>query len=243
VETAQTADYALLVLIELQAHDGQTVAELAASLSLNRSVIQRIMVTLHRRSMVTKGIGGRFYLGPQLIAIAQHVPDELTGFARPYLRELAVAVEEMAVLTVQDIDDALIVAHHNGSTSALRVEYEIGTRHPLSQGASGLAILAHLNHPGIDSGMERRLRLIREAGYARTEGEIKDQMIGLAAPLITETLGCVGSLALILPSIRATKIDEALIVQLRQTASALSSSYDDCLRAKSAGPERQLASS
>ncbi|GAA1633762.1 IclR family transcriptional regulator [Georgenia ruanii] len=228
METAQTADYALLTLLELERSDGQTVSQLAAALSLNRTVAQRIVTTLHRRAAVSRDLEGRYWLGPLLIALAERLPHELSIVSAPLVGELARRAQETVVVAARDGAEAVVVARENGSSSPLRVEYEVGFRQPINRGASSLAILAHL-----DEATARRhvaasdlpaLAKIREQGYARSEGQLRAHMVGIAAPILAGELGVVGSIAIIVPSARATRL-EGFLDDVVETAARIGRAY------------------
>ncbi|HWH25973.1 MAG TPA: IclR family transcriptional regulator C-terminal domain-containing protein [Pseudolysinimonas sp.] len=221
METAQTADYALRVLIELENHDSRTIAELSDSLDISRSVVQRMITTLHGRAMVVKRDEGRYSLGPGLIGLGSNLPHELVIVARPYMRELTTSSREMVALTVPDGDEAVIVARRKGSNWPLRVEYEIGFRHPLSLGGDGLAILAFQERSEeaeqLSPHLAEVLADVRQRGYVSTSGELREHLVCLAAPILAGPLGVVGSLAIVVPSERAEQLNNSLDELLLQT--------------------------
>lgn len=245
METAQTADYALLVLIELQQRDGQSISELAARLELNRSVVQRIVVTLHRRAMIIKGAKGRYFLGPRLITIAQDIPHELAKFARPYVRDLAESAGEVAVLSAPEGDEVVFVITMQGNRGPLRVEYATGARHPIKLGANGLAVLAFRGQHSMDTPspeLEARLNEIRRQGYAVTEGEVNPDLTGVAAPVIAGDFGVVGSLAVVMPLIRRDKVAGHTTELVVSAARRLGGAYARHLSERTDTKSKQLAS-
>jgi DNA-binding IclR family transcriptional regulator len=227
LDTAQTADYALQTLLELERSDGQTIAEVAEVLSLNRTVAQRIMATLHRRGAVLRDLDGRYWLGPLLIAIAHNTPDELSIVAAPVVRELAERTDETVIVARDQDDESVIVARENGRQNPLRVEYEVGFRQPLSRGATSLAILAYRDPAHakrlLVTGDLATLALIRSEGYAHTEGQIRADMIGLAAPIFNGD-DVVGSLGIVLPSARAERVSD-LVPELCEASARLSVAF------------------
>lgn len=227
MDTAQTADYALLALLALERSDGQTLADIVGALSLNRTVAQRVMTTLHRRGAVLRDLDNRYWLGPLLSTIARDTPDELAIVAAPVVRELAELTAETVIVARDEDDEAVIVARQNGRRGPLRVEYEVGFRQPLSRGATSLAILAYrdLAHarrllPEEDLA---RLSQIRDDGYAHTTGQIRADMIGLAAPIFDGD-DVVGSLGIVLPSARAARVPD-LVPELRRASERLSAAF------------------
>ncbi|HWH25117.1 MAG TPA: helix-turn-helix domain-containing protein [Pseudolysinimonas sp.] len=225
MEIAQTADYAVSVLLTLESHGPQTIAEIATRLDLSRSVAQRIVVTLHRRALVMRGQDGRYDLGAALIKLAAELPHELAVTARPMVRALAESSGETVVVAVAEGDEAVVVARHTGNAGPLRIEYQIGFRHSLGRGASGLAILAYLSP-------QRRQKLglvvddsvldqVAVKGFAKTESELQDHMVGLAAPIVDGEGGVIASLAIVAPAGRAENL-ERFVPALMATSQRIS---------------------
>lgn len=207
-EVSQTADHCLQVLLQLEDCDGLTLSELSNRLGVSGGATERLVMTLRSRAMVIRDESGRFFLGPGLIAIADRVPHVLASAAEPELLHLSQTFRETVVLSVRSGDDARVITSRIGSNGPLRVEYEAGYAHALSTGASGLAILAHLDlhtRERLFPGGEERLAEIRAQGYVLSEGQIRQQMTGLAAPIIADG-HVVGSMAIIVPSTRAASL-------------------------------------
>jgi DNA-binding IclR family transcriptional regulator len=62
----------------------------------------------------------------------------------------------------------------------LRISYRVGSRHPLSLGAAGIAILA--GRPEADGDSEA-VREARRLGYSVTRGQLQRGAVGVACPL------------------------------------------------------------
>lgn len=212
MEIAQTADYALRVLLELERRDGQSINALAELLGVSRSATQRILTTLRDRALVLRDHGGKYFLGPGLIALGQHIPHDLTIAGGPLLRELSETTGETIVLSAPMGDVAVVVASSPGTSGPLRIDYQTGFRQPLTTGASGLAILAFSDpdtRPPLASEVAEKLNIIRQRGYAETTGEIRPDMAGVAVPVFAGD-ELMGSLALIAPAGRYAGGDQYL---------------------------------
>ncbi|GAA3882279.1 IclR family transcriptional regulator [Leifsonia kafniensis] len=237
VETAQTADYALRVLLELEAHDGQTMSELADKIDVGRSVVHRIIATLRVHAAVTRDPRGRYWLGPMLVLLARGLQHELATVGDGALAELAELCQETAIISVPEGDQSVVVACALGHTGALRVEHEVGFRQPLSRGASSLAILAYQRHPAISRLLQPEdlgvLEEIRAQGYAQTTGQIRSHMVALAAPILDEDGWAIGSVALIAPETRAELLESSK-ASLLSTARVIADGY---AQRKNAQPE------
>lgn len=169
-ETSQTLDRGLRVLDVLAATtDGLTVTELAAQLDVNRTVVYRLVSTLEQHALVRRDPRGRLHVGLGVLHLAAAVQPVLRDLAAPVLRELAEAAGCTAHLTVADGDEALALAVVEPSWTDFHVSYRVGSRHPLTRGAAGKAILIG-RHPD-------------PVPYAVTEGELQPGARGLAAPV------------------------------------------------------------
>ncbi len=172
-ETSQTLDRGLRALEVLAgAHGGLTVTELAERLSVNRTVVYRLVTTLEQHSLIRKDARGRLHVGLGVLPLAAAVQPVLRDVAAPVLRELAEGLGCTAHLTVADGGEALALAVVEPSWTDFHVSYRIGARHPLEQGAAGKAILL-----GRSSRSD-------SAAYVMTSGELQPGARGLAAPIL-----------------------------------------------------------
>ncbi|QIK74078.1 IclR family transcriptional regulator [Nocardioides piscis] len=170
-EMSQTLDRGLRVLLALaEAPRGLTASELALQLDVNRTVVYRLIATLEHHSLVRRDARGRHYVGLGVLRIASAVQPLLRDLATPVLRSLAEAVGCTAHLTVADGDEALSLAVVEPTWTDFHVSYRVGTRHPLTAGAAGKAILLRP-----ESG---------ESAYVLTSGELQAGAHGLAAPVL-----------------------------------------------------------
>ena len=142
-ETSQTLDRGLRVL-KLLAHtpDGLTITEIAASLSMGRTVVYRLVVTLEQHGLVRRSVDGRCRLGLGVLALARQAQPLLREAAAPVLRTLADTTAATAYLGVVDAGELLTIAGAEPSRADVHVAYHIGARAPLERGAAGRAILA-----------------------------------------------------------------------------------------------------
>lgn len=168
-ESAQTLERGLRLLRLLaDGRGGRTPTELAKELKLSRPVVYRLITTLMGEGFLRRDVEGRAHLGFGMLALAQAVQPLLRAAALPVLRRLAEEVGATAHLTVAEGDEGLAVAVVEPSWTTLHVAYREGTRHPLTLGAAGRAILA------LRAG---------ESGYFVTEGQMQEGARGVAAPV------------------------------------------------------------
>ncbi|MEV6040076.1 helix-turn-helix domain-containing protein [Nonomuraea sp. NPDC052116] len=168
-ESAQTLERGLRLLRLLaDGRGGRTPTELSAELSLSRPVVYRLLTTLMNEGFVRRDAEGRVHLGFGVLVLAQAVQPLLRAAAVPTLRRLAEDVGATAHLTVAEGGDGLAVAVVEPSWTDMHVAYREGSRHPLTKGAAGQAILA--------------LREGRD-DYFATEGQLQEGARGVAAPV------------------------------------------------------------
>jgi DNA-binding IclR family transcriptional regulator len=169
-ETAQTLDRGLRLLHMIaDAPSGVTVTEAAARLGVGRAVVYRLAGTLVEHGLVRRDKSGRLRLGAALWQLARRAQPIVAQAAAPALRRLAEEVGATAHLTVAEGTEGMALLVIEPSWTQFHVAYRVGSRHPLSRGAAGRAILA---------GREG------SAGFVTSEGELQPGAYGVAAPVL-----------------------------------------------------------
>nr|WP_062338745.1 helix-turn-helix domain-containing protein [Herbidospora sakaeratensis] len=169
VESAQTLERGLRLLRLLaETPTGMTPTELAAALAVSRPVVYRLIASLQNEGFARRDAAGRVLLGFGVVKLAQAVQPLLMATAVPALRRLAEASGATAHLTVAEGGEGLAIAVVEPSWTNLHVAYRAGSRHPLSKGAAGLAILS------LREGKPR---------VQATEGQLQEGARGVAAPI------------------------------------------------------------
>jgi DNA-binding IclR family transcriptional regulator len=168
-ESAQTLERGLRLLRLLaDGHRGRTPTELAHELGLSRPIVYRLLTTLQNEGFARRDTEGRAHLGFGVLALARAVQPLLRAASLPALRRLAEDTGATAHLTAAEGDEGLAIAVVEPTWTDMHVAYREGSRHPLSRGAAGLAILA-----------------LREGrtDYMVTEGQLQEGARGVAAPV------------------------------------------------------------
>jgi DNA-binding IclR family transcriptional regulator len=180
-ETAQTLDRGLR-LLRLVAENpaGLTVTESATSLGVGRAVIYRLVTTLAGHGLVRRDDEGRIRLGMAVLQLARRAQPLLAEAAMPALRALAEDLGATAHLTIADNGEALALAVVEPTWTALHVAYRTGSRHPLTLGAAGQAILAGRVALSQDGNSRSDPKSAR---YVVSSGELQEGAHGIAAPL------------------------------------------------------------
>ncbi|MBS1885870.1 MAG: IclR family transcriptional regulator [Actinobacteria bacterium] len=240
-ETSKTADQALTILLELTKSGPTTPAELARRLSMNRTVVHRLLATLHGRGFVTRTAAG-YAPGAILVSLAERVQPELRAAAASVMSELGRKIGETVVMHIADGEDAMVLEQYVATGHVVRVEHEIGSRHPLAKGASGRALLAFLGEPAIQrvlrkaespEALQRQLEMVRQLGYALSHDELQEGVHGLAVPVFDQPDHAVASLAIIAPTTRAAGISDHLDELLEASRRVGTSLYGEPVAARS----------
>ncbi|HWH25118.1 MAG TPA: IclR family transcriptional regulator C-terminal domain-containing protein [Pseudolysinimonas sp.] len=216
-EISKTADKALAILIELSDGGSATPQQLSQRMKVNRTVVQRLLMTLLLRGFVRRH-GGEYALAPQMSRLAEAVQPELRQATRVQLSTLSKKFGETVVLQILDGDEAVVLAEKvPTSEMSLQVRHDVGSRSPIDSSASGLAILAllpeavrdRLTRDGvIDARLHARLDEIRAAGFAQTSDELQTGVSGLAVPFVMGEV--VASIAILVPTLRAGSLLDLL---------------------------------
>ncbi len=203
---SQTLGNGLRVLEILRGHPhGLGVNAIAGELDAHRTVVYRLLATLRAHGLITRDADGRHRLGVTLLGLAGAVRTDLRSTAAPPLSELAETVGATAFLTLAEGDEAMTVCVVEPRSARMHVAYRIGSRHPLTVGAPGLAILAGRPHV---EGERTQVTTARATGYAITSSELESGAWGLAMPLADEAGWAIASVGVV----ALTELDPDLVV-------------------------------
>lgn len=218
------------------------ITEIARATLLSKAVVHRIVQALRATSLVEQDSHTRKYrLGMAAFTLADTAAQS-SLFRSASLDILATLAERSGESTTLSgrVGHRRVYLAQVESRQLVRISVQIGAVHPLTAGASGAAILAHLPDAEAEAVLraplarysgatvtdpERirdRLRDVRERGYARTTGERVMDSTGFAAPVFSpagEVLGAISIAAL------TSRLDPAraqtLARQVTQAAAAL----------------------
>ena len=180
-------------------------AALQQHLGIPSSTLNRIVRGLERAGYMLRGADGRYRLGLAAVRLGTRAAAslDLPAVLEPHLRELARHTGELAILAVPDLaaGRAVYVAIAD-SPKRLRVTAELGTRVPLTAGATARTILAFQSRAEIDAVLDRPLEslaagtltdvreirsslaTIRRRGWALSWEETYDGAWAVAAPVL-----------------------------------------------------------
>lgn len=213
-EISSTGDLMLEVLEKVAQEGPISVADVAKSCSINRTVAHRLLSTLAGRSFVRKTDRG-YALGFAIPRLNQLAGPSLQVIARPFMAELVSHCAESVSLHGLDGKQAVVLDQVVATGHLVQVQHTPGSHYPAYLGASGLALLACQPQPTIERVLEgipgsdavlKRLEGIRSAGFAHSHDELQNGVHAIAAPLIDSSGACRGSLALFVPTIRSENL-------------------------------------
>jgi DNA-binding IclR family transcriptional regulator len=224
--TSQTADRALDVLrAMLVARRPLALTEIAEACGLAPSTTHRLLASLVRRNFARQDPDtSKYALGLGLLEFGYAILNDLDvrELAAPALTELNRATGETVHLAVLDGHD-LVYIDRRDTHHGVRVNTSIGRRGTPHTTGVGKALLAHLPDTAIDAYLARlplerktaksisdpgalraELRRVRDRGYATDDGEDKDHVCCVAAPILGRGGVPLASISISVPDSRLT---------------------------------------
>lgn len=229
-ESSQTLARGLKLLdLVADGREGAPVRDLAATMRLPRSIVQRLLYTLEAEGYLERhpsGVGYRLAIKLWGLGCAAIRRFDVRDAARPTLEALAARTSEMTKIGVLDRHEVVYVDGID-CPQPVRAYVPIGGRAPAHSVATGKAILAFLppeRLADIAATMKRYTRRtvverdafaaelvqIRRRGFAVNRGEWEDGVGAIAAPVFDARGEAVASIGIILPVIRlgAAKVNQ-----------------------------------
>lgn len=208
----------LLSILELFSETDITLSaeEIAERLDKSTPTTYRYVRALCRAGLLLRA-NGRYALGPRIITLdyLMRRNDPMELFGRPIMAELA-RITGSTVVISQLFNDQIVNLYVESGQDGDSVRYGRGQVVPVMRSAGSRVILASLKstqlrrfyekHAGSaelksaapDWETFRELLLpIRKAGYCISVGELEPNRAGLAAPIVCEALGIVGSVSVV----------------------------------------------
>lgn len=161
----------------------RSIDELAAELGVHRSIVYRIVRTLEDHRLVARDSAGRCAPGAGLAVLAHGVARDLQSVAVPELAAVAADLAMTSFVVVHDHGECITVATVEPRRAAGTVAEHPGTRHPLEQGAPGLALLTLLGAEGLGEDVVARVAQARRQGYATSQDEVVPGLSAVAVPI------------------------------------------------------------
>jgi DNA-binding IclR family transcriptional regulator len=225
VDGLQTLDRALSILDLFRPEQEEwSAAEVAKELQLPLGTVSRFMRGLGAHGFLMRS-GRRYRLGFAAIELGQRALGslQLRDRLRPVTVRLAREAGETCVLiSPADISGQVRVLDEAESAGAgFRIAVTLGHLLPLDEGVSK-ALLAHMTAEvreqvlgaDQDENLEAELEEIRHQGWSMTYGEMEEGTWGISAPLLTPAGEPLAAIALVAPTARYSKVNEARMISL-----------------------------
>ncbi|SDX65560.1 transcriptional regulator, IclR family [Geodermatophilus africanus] len=218
---SQTLDRGLRILEHLAAvGTPQPIADIGQAVGLHRSITYRLLRTLEDHQLVERDPAGHYRLGLGVVGLARGVRTDLQSAALPRLDALVAHLGMTAFLVVRAGDEAVTVSSVEPHDSPAHVVYRPGIRHPVGQGAPGLALLM----PEAATPEDREaLREARRLGWATSRGEVIPGLRSVAAPVLGPDGGTRAALAVVYVDDAAdtTQIGQLVAAASREVSTAI----------------------
>jgi IclR family KDG regulon transcriptional repressor len=217
------------------------VREIARQLELHPSTVGRMLATMTSLGILTQDKEShRYRMGSKVLRWSAVYTGsvDLRSEARPYIEELHSQTEETVSLDIPD-GDARICVERIESPHRLRWVARIGERMPYFASASGKTLLSFMPPAQQDKllssmrmekltpkttadlkTLRHELEIIKQRGYAVSEGERVEGVCCVAAPVFDTTGKAVGAITISGPSTRfsQSKIRQYAQLLIRATA-------------------------
>ena len=239
--TALKALHVLETLVRAAAPSG--VTELARQLGLPKSNVHRVLTTLEAAGYVRKGQEGTYSPSLKLWELGTEVMlrVDIRGVAAPHLRELVADTRESAILAVLDGTDVVYIDKIE-SDQAIQAVTRVGSRVPAYSVGTGKAMLA-FSPAALQADATRRavahtaatitnegallaeFEAIRKRGYAVNRGEFRDEVAGVAAPILDSSGGVLAGVGIWGPDLRLARKLKSLRERVVSCAREISAEF------------------
>jgi len=215
-EGSKTVEQALRLLEELRKGGPGNVADLGRRIGVSRTAAGRLLTSLEAHRFTRRTESG-FDLGYGLLQFSEELETGLRTAALLPLRHLAERFDETAALAVRDGADAVAIEQIVPSDRVVSIQYRPGTRHALSIGAHGLAMLADVTLPldEVDETLVVRLSEAARIGYAVSRDELEPGVTGVAAPIAVGTSPPIAAIGIVAPTTRFPEISSVALAVIQ----------------------------
>ncbi|MEJ1090866.1 IclR family transcriptional regulator [Microbacterium istanbulense] len=163
-----------------------SIDEIAERLEVHRSVAYRLLRTLEDHHLVSRDSSGAVSLGARMAALAAGVANDLQAEALPELTAVANELGMTCLLAVLDGDECITLASVEPRHAIASVAQRPGSRHPITRGAPGKAVLSLLppaTWPDVTPQLRAEVEQIVARGYATSHDEVIPTVRSVAVPL------------------------------------------------------------
>jgi DNA-binding IclR family transcriptional regulator len=238
-----TLTKALALLDLFKKHEELGLTEMSQHLSLSKSNVYRIVITLEHNGYLAKTKDLKYKLGTKLFYLGRLVLDrqKLIPIARPLLRDLMKKTRETTVLSIFSYNNAVTFIVKEVPDHSITFGPKIGMTLPAYATADGKILLAFSDPEFLDSYLEqtelrkrtantitskelitKALADIRKKGYAVDNEEAEAGLIGIAAPVYNIQAKVIAAISIVGPAVRLAPKQEFLARAIIETAAQIS---------------------
>jgi len=223
VPASQTLSRGIRILELLaDARGALSIDQLAEQLGVHRSIAYRLLRTLEDHGLVARDSTGRVMLGARMAALAAGVAHDLQAEALPELTAVANELGMTCFLAVLDHQECVTLSSVEPRHAVNPVAQRPGTRHPITRGAPGKAILSLLPTSSWPAGVSAELAAeVTDAatrGFATSHDEVIPSLRAVAVPLVVRGRG---PAAIAVVFVASAHSDEEIAARLTRSASAI----------------------
>lgn len=233
-----------LSLIELfSSNEELGISEMGRALSLNKSNVFRLVITLEHWGFLERTATSRYRLGTRFAYFGTLVLDrqDLIPIARPHLQKLRNLHKETTHMAVLTAEDEVVFLVKENAISSIQMISTIGARMPAYATANGKVLLAfsapdRLDHYlashklvqftkktiGSREELAARLNEVRANSYSVDDEESERGLTCFAAPIRNMEGQVIASISISGPTFRMTERREMLIRSIIETAHDIS---------------------
>jgi len=235
IRLVQSVQRAGLIIEALANEDPELgITELSRKTGLHQSTVHRLLSTLFNLNFIDKNPNTHKYkLGLRLFELGSSVINNINVVknAIPYMKELSKKYNEAVNLAKLDKDE-IIYIHKIESSTTLKLDLKLGSRHPAYCTGLGKALLAYLEEDELSFYLERvelkkftsntithreklkqELILIKQQGYSFDKEEYTEGVCCLAAPVRDYTNKVCAALSIAIPLVRLKSNEKTFMIK------------------------------
>ena len=220
------------------------LTDISQRLGLHKSTTHRLLSLLKKKRLITADTASQLYsLGPGVVELAWIIlrQQDLRTVCAPYLERLRQATNETVSLYIR-MGDRRVCIEELESDQEIKYSQTLGLATPLHVGAPGKVLLAFLSPAELEAILAtlpltaltartitdrvqllEELTVVRQRGYAMSEGERSPWTSAVAAPIWDWSGKLIATLSVLGPSQRLTRETlPALGQQVQQVALEIS---------------------
>lgn len=223
VKTIHSVQNALTVIEALALAQPIGVSALARTVNLDKTAVQRILVTLGNAGWIRQIDSGEWCITSKPLQVGTHFTSGLREMAHPHLVQLQRDTDETVVLFARETD-TMVVLDSVDSSQVLRMTVPVGMVVPLRQGAAFDAFLVDDERaalpPTAPPPAAATLAEVRRLGYFVID-EMYPNAIAAGAPVFDRRGTPIATITVVAPKARVSRLAARKLGELSVQAAAL----------------------